>query len=313
MEGRKMPKNENWRKKLARRLTVMFIPHYSFKPVRLHLSLSFLFTLSLLWFSITVWAIYLAVRHIDYWGVRVNNLVLKTKTAYFAQEVKKSQEKLDEVKEIDLELRKLLEIKSKKAIIEQEEGTGGPSLPDQKNLEKLLQGRMQEIDQKDIEHNLSTLNRMIDERIKSFQELENYINEQRSIYQATPNIWPVEGRITSFFGSRAHPWAEGDRDFHPGLDIAVEPGTPVRATASGKVKLAQWEGGYGKLVVIDHGHGFVTLYAHNSRLAAKSGDIVRRGQVIAYVGSSGATTGPHLHYEVRINGNAVNPLRYASK
>ncbi len=172
---------------------------------------------------------------------------------------------------------------------------------------------MQEIDQKDIEHNISTLNQMIDERIKSFQEIRNYINEQRSIYQATPNIWPVEGRITSFFGSRAHPWAEGDRDFHPGLDIAVEPGTPVRTTASGKVKLAQWQGGYGKLVVIDHGHGFVTLYAHNSRLAVKSGDIVRRGQVIAYVGSSGATTGPHLHYEVRINGDPVNPLRYVKK
>lgn len=309
-----MAKNGLWKKRLARRLTVMLIPHHSFKPVKVHFSFSFLLISLLFWFSLTTWAGILAIRHLDYWGIKLNNLALKAKTAYFAQEVKKSQEKLDEVKEIDLQLRQLLGMKSKKAIIEQEEeATGGPSLLDQENLEKLLQGKIQEIDQKDVENNIMLLNRMINERIKSLQEISNYIQEQRSIYRATPNIWPVEGRITSFFGSRPHPWAEGYKDFHSGLDIAAEQGTPVRATASGIVKIAQWEGGYGKLVVIDHGHGFVTLYAHNSRLVVNPGDRVKRGQVIAYLGSTGAATGPHLHYEVRIDGNPVNPLRYVKK
>lgn len=308
-----MMKNGSWRKQLSRRLTVMFIPHYSFKPLKLHLSFSLLFLFFIFWTSLTFWAVSLAIRHIDYWGTKLSNLSLRAKTTYFAQAVKKSQEKLDEVREIDLQLRQLLQMKSRNAIIQQEEATGGPSHLDQENLEKLLSGRVQEIEQKDIEHNISILNQMIAERIESLHEISNYIDEQRNIYRATPNIWPVEGRITSFFGSRAHPWAEGDRDFHPGLDIAAEMGTPVRATASGTVKLAQWQGGYGKLVAIDHGHGFVTLYAHNTRLAVKPGDQIKRGQVIAYLGATGATTGPHLHYEVRINGNAVNPLRYVKK
>ncbi|HCJ65740.1 MAG TPA: hypothetical protein DHV62_00025, partial [Elusimicrobia bacterium] len=298
---------------LARYLTIAFIPHHSSKPVKVHFSFSFLLVSLLFWFSLTVWAVTLAIRHLDYWGIRLNNLALKAKTAYFAQEVKKSQEKLDEVKEIDLQLRQLLEMKSKKAIIEQDEATGGPSTADQENLRKLLQGKIQEVNQKDVENNIFLLNRIIKERMESLREITEYVQEQRSIYRATPNIWPVEGRITSFYGSRAHPWAEGERDFHPGLDIAAEYGTPVRATASGIVKLAHWEGGYGKLVVIDHGHDFITLYAHNSRLAVTQGDRVKRGQVIAYIGATGATTGAHLHYEVRIDGNAANPLRYVKK
>jgi len=331
-----MAKNSSWKKELARQVTVILLPHHSAKPLKVRCCFIYLLIFSLSWFSLTIWAITLAIRHIDYWGVKLNNLALKAKTAYFAQEVKKSQEKLNEVKGIDLQLRQLLEMKSKKAIIEQEEvkgkkantniskskkiiieqqeeATGGPSITDQEILEKLLQGKIQELDQEDLENNILFLNRMINERIESMQEVTNYITEQRSIHQATPNIWPVEGKITSFFGSRAQPWAQEKQDFHKGLDIAAKKETPVRATASGIVKLAQWAGGYGKLVVIKHGHGFVTLYAHNSQLAVKQGQQVKRGQVIAYVGSTGTATGAHLHYEVRINGKTVNPLHYMKK
>ncbi len=301
-----------WKKILARYFTIALIPHHSSKPVKVHFSFSILFVSILFWVGLTAWAVTLAIRHLDYWGIKLNNLSLKAKTVYFAQEVKKSQEKLDEVKEIDLQLRKLLEMKSKKAIIE-EEASGGPSISDQENLIKLLQGKIQEIDRKDVENNIVLLNKIINERIESLHEITKYIEDQRSLYRSTPNIWPVEGRITSFYGSRAHPWTEGERDFHPGLDIAAEYGTPVRATASGIVKLSQWEGGYGKLVVLDHGHNFVTLYAHNSRLAVNQGDQVKRGQVISYIGATGASTGAHLHYEVRVDGKAENPLHYVKK
>ncbi len=308
-----MGKNKLWKKELGRHLTIMLIPHHSLKPIKANLSFALFLFFIISWIGLASWAITLVIRHVDYWGVKLNNLTLRTKTAYFAQEIKKSQEKLDEVKETDLQLRKLLELKSKKAIIELDGGTGGPSIADQVSLGKLLQGKIQEVDQKEVESNIVSLNKMIAERIESLNEIADYVNEQRSIYWATPNIWPVEGRITSFFGSRAHPWAEGIQDFHPGLDIAAEFGTPVRATASGVVKISQWQGGYGKLVAIDHGHNFVTLYAHNSRLAVNPGEQVRRGQVIAYLGATGAATGPHLHYEVRIDGKSVNPLRYVKK
>lgn len=130
----------------------------------------------------------------------------------------------------------------------------------------------------------------------------------------TPSIWPVEGRVTSEFGSRIHP-ITGQRDTHHGIDIAAPAGTKVVATAAGRVVLAEYYGGYGYAVIIDHGYGLKTLYGHNSRLAVKAGDVVKKGDVIAYVGSTGVSTGPHVHYEViRVDARGreekVNPRAY---
>jgi murein DD-endopeptidase MepM/ murein hydrolase activator NlpD len=116
-------------------------------------------------------------------------------------------------------------------------------------------------------------------------------------------IWPVPGPITSPYGMR---WGS----LHPGIDIGAGTGTPIRAAASGRVTVAGYSGGYGNLTVIDHGNGIVTAYAHQSSLAASAGQQVAQGQVIGYVGSTGSSTGPHLHFEVRVNGSPVDPLGY---
>ncbi len=115
--------------------------------------------------------------------------------------------------------------------------------------------------------------------------------------------WPVSGRISSPFGSR---WGR----MHNGLDIAVNTGTPVRAAADGRVTFAGWNGGYGILVIIDHGNNVETRYAHNSRLNVKVGQSVTRGQIIAYSGNTGNSTGPHVHFEIRYRNNPVNPQNY---
>jgi murein DD-endopeptidase MepM/ murein hydrolase activator NlpD len=117
------------------------------------------------------------------------------------------------------------------------------------------------------------------------------------------------GRITSRFGLRVHPVSRSKR-LHAGLDIAVSTGTTVKACRGGKVILARKAGGYGNLVIIDHGNGLTTRYGHNSVLLVKPGQRVTRGQVIAKSGSTGVSTGPHLHFEVRKNGSAVNPVPY---
>lgn len=119
--------------------------------------------------------------------------------------------------------------------------------------------------------------------------------------------WPVQGRISSVFGYRTHP-VTGARKLHSGLDIAAPSGTPLAAGAGGRVVLADWFGGYGLTVIIDHGGGLATLYAHQSRLAVSTGDTVGTGQLIGYVGSTGLSTGPHVHFEVRTNGTAEDPL-----
>ena len=121
--------------------------------------------------------------------------------------------------------------------------------------------------------------------------------------------WPVSGPITSPFGYRFHP-IYGRKIFHSGIDIGVDEGTPVHAADSGVVVEADWIDGYGNAVIIDHGNGMSTLYGHNSELAVSAGQTVSKGQVIAYAGSTGNSTGPHVHFEVRVNGDPVNPLNY---
>lgn len=121
--------------------------------------------------------------------------------------------------------------------------------------------------------------------------------------------WPVSGPITSPFGYRIHP-IFGTQIYHSGIDIGVPEGTPVHAADSGTVIEADWIGGYGNAVIIDHGNGLQTLYGHNSSLAVGAGQSVSKGQVIAYAGQTGYATGPHVHFEVRVNGSPVDPMGY---
>jgi len=125
----------------------------------------------------------------------------------------------------------------------------------------------------------------------------------------TPSIWPVMGHITDSFGERLDPFS-GEGAFHTGVDVASDYGAPVHATADGVVTIADDHAGYGRLVVIDHGFGITTWYAHLSAFSAVPGARVKRGEVVGYTGISGRSTGPHVHYEVRMNNAPVNPWRY---
>ncbi len=124
-----------------------------------------------------------------------------------------------------------------------------------------------------------------------------------------PSLWPVEGRVTGSFGERIDPF-NGEGAFHNGMDISTSYGEPVRAAGDGTVTFADLMNGYGRVIIVEHNHGVSTRYGHLSGFAVTDGQTVRRGEVIGYVGRSGRTTGPHLHYEVRINDTPVNPYRY---
>jgi murein DD-endopeptidase MepM/ murein hydrolase activator NlpD len=126
---------------------------------------------------------------------------------------------------------------------------------------------------------------------------------------AMPNLWPVEGQVTGSFGERIDPF-NGEGAFHTGVDISAEVGEPVIAPADGAVAFADFMGGYGRAVLLEHGNGVATRYGHLSGFAVTAGQRVHRGDVIGYVGSSGRSTGPHLHYEVRIGNTPVNPYTY---
>ena len=126
---------------------------------------------------------------------------------------------------------------------------------------------------------------------------------------AAPTLWPVEGRITGSFGERIDPF-NGEGAFHRGVDISTDYGTRVIAPADGIVDFADFYSGYGRMIELEHGHGYVTRYGHLSAFAVHAGQSVHKGEVIGYVGLSGRSTGPHLHYEVRINNIPVNPHTY---
>ena len=134
------------------------------------------------------------------------------------------------------------------------------------------------------------------------------VEKRESLMNATPSIWPIHGWLSAGYGVRSDPFT-GERDFHPGLDISADKGTPVLATAAGKVELAAPSGDYGNLVVVDHGYGLITRYGHLSKFAVWPGREVKRGDVLGYVGSTGRATGPHLHYEILANGKLMNPLQ----
>jgi len=138
------------------------------------------------------------------------------------------------------------------------------------------------------------------------------VERRQALAAATPSIWPVPGWLSSAYGTRRDPFT-GDPDFHPGLDISADAGQPVHATADGTVASAGPNGSYGNLVTLDHGYGISTRYGHLSRFAVSGGQQVHRGDVIGYVGSTGRSTSPHLHYEILVNGRLTNPLNLLAR
>jgi murein DD-endopeptidase MepM/ murein hydrolase activator NlpD len=166
-------------------------------------------------------------------------------------------------------------------------GTGGPALPLDANSLAALEGKMN----------------LLERNMKAYED----VLRERGY---TPSIWPIVGKLESGFGGRRNPFGGSGYEFHSGQDIDAQTGDPVVAGASGKVTFTGWQNGYGQLIVIDHGGGLTTRYGHLSHIDIEQGQTVERGQFIGRVGSTGRSTGPHLHYEIRINDEPVNPLQY---
>jgi len=150
------------------------------------------------------------------------------------------------------------------------------------------------------------------EHLELFQQYYDAALKYKSTLSHTPSILPVEGEITSPYGYRKNPFGGYSSEFHDGVDFACSYGTPVKATADGVVSFSGWNSVYGRKISIDHGNGIVTFYGHNSKLLVKVGDNVKKGDVIAYSGDSGRSTGAHLHYGAIINGKSADPLVFTS-
>jgi len=156
---------------------------------------------------------------------------------------------------------------------------------------------------------VTSVERTVDELVDRSLQLEGIYEDQKLLLSSTPSIWPVRGYLSSRFGNRPDPFT-GQKDFHPGIDISTPNGTEVRAPADGVIIRVRSAGAYGKSITVNHGYGVMTRYGHLSRYNVRPGKRVRRGDVIGYVGNTGRSTSPHLHYEVWVRDQLKNPIHY---
>jgi len=229
--------------------------------------------------------------------LRSENSELRQKTQEYEQNAGKMQTKLDQLQSMVKKLGVMAGLEqSLPETAAATVGVGGPNgLTEAPPV--LASGSMATMDKE-----LSTLT-------ARSSQLEEFYRDQHTLLASTPSIWPVRGYLSAAFGNRADPFT-GQRDFHPGLDISTPIGTRVQAPADGVVVTTAEKGAYGNTIIIDHGFGIVTRYGHLSGFNVKPGQRVRRGDVIGFVGSTGRSTGPHLHYEVWVRDQAQNPIQY---
>lgn len=238
--------------------------------------------------------------------LRSENRQQRVQLLALSQKIDRVDAKMQQLREFDHKLKVMVNME----VGEEDEpflGMGGSSTsafdPDQavekshKNLVRLMH------------QSLETLDDEVEIGTREKKELLEYLENQKVMLRSTPSIWPTKGWVSSGFGQRISPFTN-QKEFHQGLDICTRTETPIVAPADGVVASVGSNHGYGKILTLKHGYGLKSRYAHLHQALVKKGEHVKRGQTIALVGSTGRTTGPHLHYEVHLNGMPVNPLRY---
>ncbi len=224
----------------------------------------------------------------------------------FADEINLLKEKLVDLNQIEKKIRIIANVE-KTSDSESLFGIGG-SIPEDRELDASVENKQDRLI-REMDEQVDTLEYASKIQLESLSEVLQQLEEKRNILASTPSVLPSEGGVSSGFGYRISPFTER-REMHKGIDLVASKGSPIIATADGIITFAGSKGLLGNTVVVDHGHGISTRYAHCSKIVKKCGDAVKRGDIIARVGNTGKSTGTHLHYEVRVNNIQVNPERY---
>jgi len=264
-----------------------------------------------MWTALTSWVTYTNFTYTRYVGDKIECKLIERKFASLTREEKNCREFLEEVQQRDGGVRKILDIANKPAE-DDSSVLGGPESSDENYVVQSMGRKIHELKTKELAYRIKTLNSEIHQRLNSAKEINKNVQYQQLAYSATPNILPCQGHFLKNYGYRVHP-ITGAYEFHKGIDISNSRGTPINATANGVVTLADWAGGYGRIVVIDHGCGYETRYAHMAKILVKVGSKVKRGKQIGLMGNTGISTYSHLHYEVRYNDTPLNPFIFLKK
>jgi murein DD-endopeptidase MepM/ murein hydrolase activator NlpD len=262
-------------------ITIMLVPHARTKPVSIRVPLVGILFSTVSFFAGVIYLFTVAVHTVEYYQ-------MSERLAYVTDQFLEMKSTMSSLKQAEQEFRKLFSLKTKAAVLETVE------FPDTGSLD------------------MKVLRTQIDKARISVADIRKYLAEQKDLYLATPKGWPVPGYVSSKYGYRNHP-KSGRRQLHTGVDISTRRGTDVLVTAEGIVSFSGRTRNSGNVVVIEHGHEFSTAYAHNKKNLVKVGDRVERGDVIALAGSTGRSTGPHVHYEIWKNGRHMNPSKYMAR
>ena len=268
-------------KRILTPVTILLVPHSRTRSVSLRVPVVAVAASVCLFLTGTAFVVSVSVRTVEYHRMQER---LSLVSAQFL-EMKGTMLAL---KQAEKDFRTLFSLKSKTAVLESAD-PGDTGTLDMEVLREQIEAAMQ-----------------------SVSEIRGYIAEQKDIHLATPFGWPVDGRISSSYGYRNHPVHE-ERKFHTGVDLSVPSGSAVKATADGIVSFAGSTESSGIVVVAEHGHGFSTAYAHNRKALVRVGQRISRGEVIAMSGSTGVSTGPHVHYEIWRYGRHTDPVGFLAR
>jgi len=265
-------------KKAFTPITIMVIPHENLRSLNIKIPAAGIFFALILSAIGGFYVFSLAANGLEYPS-------LVEKVDFYNKQFSQWSSTASALREVEEDFRRIFSLKSKEKVLEKMDTAYSGSI--------------------DFQHLMSELQRSVAE----VDEIKDFLRIQKDIYQATPKGYPVNGNVTSPFGKRENPFSKLP-SFHSGIDISTSPGTCIQATADGVVSYSGWTTNSGFVVVLEHGLGFSTIYAHNKKNAVGVGQKVKRGDTIGYVGSTGKSTGPHVHYEVWEKGKNVNPQKF---
>ena len=317
--------------KKRRHFTLMYIPHTQQSLSRLRIPIWFVYSLLFCALTITGTLAYYANDYINkiqelerLENVDTINKIQSQKIENLLQKANTMEEKMNKLNELDMQVREMVGLEPEKDEAEEKQELDGEAFLRDKfvtlaynDLETLSRSGGDRNFRSDryeglellesIDKQLSILSTEAKDEEHKLTELKEDVEERLTFLAAKPDLWPVRGRITSKFGYRKNPFGRG-REFHDGLDIAAPYGTAIRAAGDGKVIFTFYRYGYGLMVSISHGYGYISHYGHNSRVTVRVGESVKKGDIIARVGNSGRSTGPHVHFMIDKNGKRINPI-----
>lgn len=262
-----------------------------------------------LWLVITLCGFVFFIRTYDYNITKAENNLMRVKMKLIADELERGRKYLDLTRTTDTQMRQMLGMPGGK-FINLPKGWEAAKEKENARFKEMWDKDLTELDADEFGEYIDMIEDAAKTRLASFQEIAWYFANRREGLNSTPSIRPSSARISSGFGYRLDPFGHRSTKRHNGLDFAGKPDSPIVVTADGVVRHAGWVPSYGQAILVDHGLGYSTLYAHTTGIRVKAGDVVKRGDKIATMGSSGRSTGTHLHYEVWKDGQAVNPRNY---